>query len=187
VGRCDKHIQLVLVGNGWRIAEFTAAPVAEQVGRAELEQAFQRFDIPSLAVYKGQLPVASKHLVALGVLKKARPSGRDELAADVLEARPPAGRDMRLLNTGQVIRWCDLVGPAVRNLPPGTGPGHIEIDRKTGPQLPASWLQRLNYAIPNLDSDPSDAYVRDNLRISDERLEKGPLQVILEKRAEALA
>ncbi len=179
----DRNVDLVLVGNGWRIAEFTAAtPLAQSIGRRELEESFQEFEVPNLSMYAGELEVPIKHVVALGALKNARPGGRNEIE-EPHEAKMPSGRDLKLRNTGGTIRWCDLVGSAVRNLPIGTTAGHIEIHRASGPRAPARWLQRLDYAVPALDSNPTDAYVRDHFDIPGERLEKGPLQIILEKRA----
>jgi hypothetical protein len=181
-------VELVLVGNGWRVDEFTAAvPLGMKAGRKDLEETFGRFEIDTLSVYGEQLPVPPKHVIAFGALKNAQPGGRNEVKDFINESRMPAGRTLRLQNTEAVIEWYEMVGGTVRSLPPGTGAGQIEIQRNSGPPAPAKWRQQLDYALPNLENQPTNSDVREKLGISGERLEKGPLQVILEKRAEDLA
>lgn len=182
----DKQVKVVLVGNGWRISEFTAnTPLAAQVGRRDLEDSFADFAITALSPYKEALPAPAKHLVAVGALKNARPGGHNEIEA-ANESKLPSGLTLEIINGGTKVDWFSLVGPAVRTLPPGTGPGHINIERSSGAPTATKWGQVLNYTMPNFDVEPSDSYIRESLKIAGERLEKGPLQVILEWRAEEL-
>jgi hypothetical protein len=101
----------------------------------------------------------------------------------------PSGRTIRIQASGQTlgtIQWSDLVGPDVTSLPLGFGKVNVEIDRDLGPPTHQEWQQNLDYAVPNMNSVPDSPEVRDSLGISGQRFEKGPLQVILEKRAEDL-
>jgi hypothetical protein len=176
-------VELVLAGNGWRIAEFTAGvPRAQTVARDDLEQSFRLFEIQSFSVYGG-LGIPPKHLVALGALENAKPGGQFEIRSSVNQSQMPAGRDIRLTNAQRTIPWSELVGINMEKMPPGTGPAHIEIVRTSGPEAPQMWQQQLDYAMPGFNTDPDDPYIRGKLAVSGQRLEKGPLQVILEKRA----
>lgn len=184
----DRSVKLVLAGNGWRIMEFTAAtPLSEQAGRRELEKWFADFELPFVSVYAQPLPPHPKHLVAIGALKNSKPDGRREIGEAFCESMMPSGRDIRLTNTGGTIHWWDLIGGGIANLPLSTGRGNLDLVRESGPEVPARWRNQLEHALPNLQNDPPNAQVCDRLPpITAGRLEKGPLQVILEMRAEAI-
>jgi hypothetical protein len=113
--------------------------------------------------------------------------GMNEILDSVNESKMPAGRDLDVAGSpAKTVGWFELVGPSIKNLPPGTIAGQVSCQRKTGPPAPAAWQQHLDYALPNLDSDPPDDVVRERIGVKNERLSKGPLQAILEKRAEEL-
>ena len=184
----DKIVQFVLVGNGWRIAEYnTGVPQAEGVARKRLEESFGLFGLSSLRPYGGRFESASKHLVAIGALQNAKPGGRNELEEAAHQSKMPAGRDMKISRGPVSIPWSDLVGSAIQNIPAGASAGDIEFDRKSGPQPPPQWRDRIEHAMPDLEHEPSDAVIRDHMNIRGYGLEKGPLQIMLEKRAEDLS
>jgi hypothetical protein len=183
----DRSVQFVLVGNGWRIAEYnTGVQQAPRMARRELEQSFLLFDIPSLRPYQGNLETDPKHLVAIGALQNAKPGGRHELEEAAHQSKMPAGRNIKV-NPGPVsIPWNELVGSAIQTLPPGTRTADLEFERGSGPEPAQGWRERLDYAMPDLRHDPSDAVIRSRMNIAGYGLNKGPLQVMLEKRAEEL-
>ena len=183
-----RAVRLVLAGNGWRIAEFTAnTPLAQNAAKGELARTLQQFGISDFSIYEGEVNIAPKHLVAIGALENAGPTGQSEIPGAINEVRMPSGRDVRLTNTGSEIKWSDLVGPAVADLPLGTGAAHVEITRVSGPPAPSSWQQRLDFSMPKLSSDPTDEYISGEFGFSGGRIQKGPLQIILEKWAEKLS
>lgn len=188
-----KKVELVLVGNGWRVAEFTGStPLPRIRALADIEQTIQEFGMTELSLYKGKLEVPSKHIIAYGALKHARENGPNELGNDstiVSESKMPAGRDMTAgaVPQSQSIQWSDLVGTSMRILSSGIEAGHIAVHRPSGPAAPPKWQRELDHAMPGLDQDPDDAKILENLGVSSNRIKKGPLQIILEKRAEDLS
>jgi hypothetical protein len=184
----DKQVQFVLVGNGWRVAEYnTGVPLSASAARKALEESFNLFGIASLHPYGGPLESDPKHLVAIGALQNAKPGGRNELEEASQQAKMPAGRDVKVSGGHVALSWSDLVGPAIQNMPPGAATSSLEIDRHSGPEASPRWRDRIEHALPNLNRDPSDAIIRSRMNIVGFGLDKGPLQVMLEKRVEDLS
>lgn len=183
----DKSIQVVFVGNGWKIAEYqTGVQRAAQVARKELERCLSLFDIPALIPYPGRLEYSPKHLVAIGALQNAKPGGRNELEEEAHQSRLPAGRNIRIRLGAAMIQWSNLVGTAEQNLSPGLQTADLDFERDYCPPAPAQWRERLDFALPALEKDPSTAVIRSRMNVVGCGLDKGPLQVMLEKRAEDL-
>jgi hypothetical protein len=184
----EKQVQFILVGNGWRVAEFeTGTPRAQLIARRSLEERFRLFEIQTLKRYESQLETASKHLVAIGALENARALGRHEIDENSQEIKMPAGRSIKVLRGDQRIEWHELVGTAIQNLQPGSTAADLDIDRQSGPTVPAQWAQHINNALPDLTSNPSTAAIRELLRVVGNALDRSPLQAILEKRVKDLA
>jgi hypothetical protein len=188
-----KAVQLVLVGNGWRVAEFTGlTPLPAPRALAEIEQTIQEFGMVDLSMYKGKLEVPSKHIIAYGALKHAKENGPNELGDDstiLSESKMPAGRDMTAGSgaQSQPIQWSDLVGTSVKILSRDVENSNIVINRSSGPPAPPKWQRELDHAMPRMDQDPDNNKIRDELGVRGGRIKKGPLQIILEKRAENLS
>jgi hypothetical protein len=183
----EKSLQFVLVGNGWRIAEYnTGVQQATHVARRELERSFSLFDIPTLRAYEGNLETDPKHLVAIGALQNAKPGGRNELEEAAHQSKMPGGRDIKVNRGSVLIPWNELVGSAIQTLSPGTRTADLEFERSSGPEPAQGWRERLDHAMPDLQHDPSDAVIRSRMNIVGYGLDKGPLQVMLEKRAAEL-
>jgi hypothetical protein len=182
-----KKVQFVLVGNGWRIAEYqTGTQRSSRVAREELEGTFSLFEVSTLVPYRGRLEVSPKHLVAIGALQNAKPGGRHELDEAAHQSRMPAGRNINVNLSSISIPWNQLVGSAIQTLSPGVKVADLEFDRNSGPEPPKQWSMKLNYAIPDLQDNPADAVIRSRMNVVGSGLDKGPLQVILEKRVEEL-
>lgn len=187
-----KKVDLVLVGNGWRVAEFTGStPLPRIRALADIEQTIQEFGMAEVSLYKGRLEVPSKHIIAYGALKHAQKNDPNELGDDsiVSESKMPAGREMTAGSgsQSQSIQWFDSVGTSMRILSSGIEASHIVIHRPSGPPAPPKWQRELDHAMPGLDHDPDDAKILEDLGVSSNRIKKGPLQIILEKRAEDLS
>lgn len=131
----DAKIKLVLVGNGWHLADALSPVRKQQSSRAVFEASYKdvvaRLGVPDLELYLSKSepsnepqseqlsnPPSSKHLVVIGALQNSwNGHGRRELNYEETELpKLPAGRGMQLGSDEKHRRfqWHDLVGDGVK-------------------------------------------------------------------------
>jgi hypothetical protein len=187
-------INLMLVGNGWRLVEI----FSEQTPRLGPRMVFSNYynnllnqlGESDLILYEmgslRDLP-SSKHLVAIGVLKNARGPRRNELEGDLELSKLPAGRtlEFRTQTQNHRVEWHRLIGEAV-TLPFSRDElRDVSFDLTDMPPLNDRWRRRLlgvfgTENIPYMDEARLREQIMSALQGSPARLSKGPLQIILE-------
>ena len=198
--REDEAIKLVLVGNGWHLANaFTSDQRSPQeVFRETYEYLAKQLGVDGLELYfENPLPAlpSSKHLVAMGALRNVwRGQAARELDSPVPSvSKLPAGRGMSLGTDGNDLRlyWHDLIGEGVPLN------DFTEADLKADsvfffsemPELAKSWQQYFLKLLgsgraedlPHLDENEMREEIYEFIRGAPPKVGKGPLQVILEQ------
>ena len=196
---------VILVGNGWHLIEAFSSEAAS-VGPRYFNKQYRRF-INHMGVDGGLhdgevegLP-SSKHLVVLGALTNAVSGGNEnelaKLGSEVQRPRLPAGRSLKLQDGNGLdveVRWNDLVGEGAEIGETLRGSqlqqAAINFDLDDFPDMPRIWKERLYDALNVKSSDklpyPSEAKLRDQIQkgikpTDAPRIEKGPLQIIIEQ------
>jgi hypothetical protein len=183
-------IRLLLVGNGWKLRHLVAGPNdPRRFAHEYFTQRVRSFGLPQVEVVEPAIPGIddSKHWVACGALKAAARQ-RDELAQTPYGSKLPSGR--RLQCGDQTIQWHELLGTggvyledetAVRN-------GHIDCDIAGMPACEGAWARLLDEHIPATRRYPAPDAMREYLlrSLEQQRLAKGPLQLILETHWKAM-
>jgi len=200
----EKDINLVLVGNGWHLAEAFSSEVkirdARRVFTEHYSLLMTKLAQVNLKLYFGEpvlsLP-SSKHLIVIGALKNVRgPQKSKELAEEPSLSKLPAGRDFEFITTQgrfKKISWNDLVGDAF-------GLTEFSLEELTQERSEFSLKE-----VPEFE-DPWKSYLLRIFKVSDEseipypdipilrdkihsliyghppKIPKGPLQIILEQR-----
>jgi hypothetical protein len=193
-------IRLVLVGNGWHLAD-ALQERAEEIGARPFFLEFyhefmERLGETNLSIYDEgpvkELP-SSKHLIVRGALINTVRDKRQELRDEASPSKLPAGRTM-ILNPPERpsirIGWEQIIGKAgsvaLVSVPRTDLQGeYLDFELNGMPPLSASWRDevlrafgiRAESAIPY----PSKEQLRDLIEIKGNRIERGPLQVILEE------
>ena len=120
----DANVSLVLVGNGWHLADAFSQSRQQQSSRAVFEGTYKhivaKLGVPDIQLYLKEplsnLP-SSKHLVVIGALQNSwNGHGRRELNLEETEQpKLPAGRGMQLGTdeNGKRFQWYDLVGDGI--------------------------------------------------------------------------
>jgi hypothetical protein len=197
----DAAVRLVLVGNGWHLANAFSRATVQQGSRAVFEGSYKevvkQLGVPDLELYLREplnsLPT-SKHLVVIGALKNSWDGdGRRELNFQETELpKLPAGRGMQLgeAEDGKRFQWHDLVGDGIE-LDYSLGdlkPDSVFFLDEMAP-LTESWrkhlLQQFRRTNVREIPYPEEAQIRDQILPSIQsgptRVGKGPLQIILEQ------
>jgi hypothetical protein len=203
----DKEFpDLILVGNGWHLIEAFSEEAAN-VGPKYFENQYNRFTtqmgVEGSLYQEGMvsnLP-SSKHLVVLGALTNAISGGNrnelDDIGDEVVRPRLPAGRSMHLSREGEFeikLTWSDLLGEGaeIGNTLRGAQleTCTIDFDLADFPELPDVWADRLCDALgaesvqnlPYLPEEKLRDQIQKGIKTTDTpRIEKGPLQIILEQ------
>jgi hypothetical protein len=200
----EQEIHLVLVGNGWHLAEAFSAETktrgAKRVFKEHYSHLMNQVDEVSLSLYLGEplpsLP-SSKHLIVIGALKNVSgPQKRKELAEEPSLSKLPAGRDFEF-NTarGRVkqIRWHELVGEAFALTEFSVDEltqGRSDFSLRNVPAFREPWRSYLLGIFGAADESgipyPDIPILRDKVLASIQghppKITKGPLQIILEQR-----
>jgi hypothetical protein len=200
----ERPIKLVLVGNGWHLAEAFSAETqkrgAKRLFKEHYEHLLGQLDEYNLSLYFGaplpSLP-SSKHLTVIGALRNVSgPQKKKELNDDLNLSKLPAGRDFGFNTTlGQLkrIEWHELVGEAQAldgyTKQQLTGGGSY-YELKKVPDLVEPWKSYLlNLFGVHDEADipyPDDSNLREKIYASIDghpaKIFKGPLQIILEQR-----
>lgn len=200
--REDGAVNLVLVGNGWHLAEAfspeTAARGHKRVFKEYYSHLASQLGDHALHLFEGDplpsLP-SSKHLVVLGALQNAAGAARrKELSEDMVFSKMPAGRAFRVETTaGRELSfgWDDLVGEDIpldgvsKDQIVG-GRSHFLFDEM--PPLTEPWrtylLNIFRAAGGGSIPYPTENQLRELLHQSVQglpaKMTKGPLQLILE-------
>lgn len=200
------EIHLVLVGNGWHLAEAfnseTRSRNAKRVFDEYYDNLVKYLNFPSLRFLNrdddllGRLP-SSKHLVVIGALENAVNESRADIKAGSRAetlSKLPAGRSMRIKMSDDTYRtrdvpWNELVGEDV----PWTGFTEQELhaaeytfDLDAMPGLTQAWLRYLSNKLKGGGDLPTPAPMAlkraliNNIKGSPPKLYKGPLQLIVE-------
>jgi hypothetical protein len=195
-------VKVILIGNGWRLRDLTrGGREPNQNFRDYFERMLRYFgtaDVVLLDVDAERSRIqssrhedaersgiqSSKHWVAVGALKWAASGGAHELKhGRHYEDRLPAGRKLRM--AGETFEWNEMVGLGGRPLgdPRLVRREPTECDLGSGPFLTKDWQRQLNLTVPDANRYPDMAVLRDWLHrsVHNDRLLKGPLQLILEK------
>ena len=189
----DEKINVLLVGNGWRLAELTGPPgqARSQVFRAYYTKKIEAFGLSNVRLYDREIPglAWSKHLVAFGALQNVRGIGarkENELSEQPFPTRLPAGRRVVITSAGGKLDlgWDNMVGDGVPLDQPAAElrAGSIGFDLNAGPDEPAAWKPWLKKALPT-PIYPDEPQLRQSLAngiAGSTFLMKGPLQIILE-------
>lgn len=199
----EEDIHLVLVGNGWHLAEAFSSEVETRGDKRVFNEHYSHLMAQlaqvNLKLYFGE-PVrslrSSKHLIVIGALKNVKGQKSKELAEEPSLSKLPAGRDFEFVTTkGRVkrISWHDLVGEAV-------GLTDFSIKELTKersdffltevPDFHEPWESYLLRIFEVADQSkipyPDIPILRDNIHRSIDghppKITKGPLQIILEQR-----
>jgi hypothetical protein len=189
-----EQINLLLAGNGWRLAQLLASPeYSPERARTELKNFTAMLGAAQLTTFEQPIPGLrnSKHLVARGALLNARGEKIAELATSPTGTMLPAGLPFTLRFQQHLVSlsWSQLVGDGT---PPidlrGADPQQLEIaiEANGGPGAPETWQRKLRVAVPK-ECVPT-AFFHQMLvsGLANERLAKGPLQVLLEFTAKHL-
>jgi hypothetical protein len=194
--KMDK-INLILVGNGWRLVEIFSEQKPSLGPRGVFLDYYKKHLLEQLGdrnliLYERgplcDLP-SSKHLVAIGVLKNARgPERRNELEGDLELSKLPAGRTLEFRTQRQNYRveWHELIGEAVRLRFRADELRGVSFELNDMPPLEEPWHSCLLGAfrtedIPYMDESSLRDQILLALRENPTKLIKGPLQIILEK------
>jgi hypothetical protein len=200
----EQEIHLVLVGNGWHLAEALSSETktrgAKRVFMEHYSHLLNQMDEVTLSLYLGEplpsLP-SSKHLIVIGALRNVSgPQKRKELAEEPSLSKLPAGRDFEF-NTarGRVkqIRWHELVGEAFALTEFSADElrqGRSDFSLKEVPAFRDPWQPYLLGIFGAADESsipyPDVPNLRDKVLASIQghppKITKGPLQIILEQR-----
>ena len=204
----DASVNLVLVGNGWHLADAFSQARQQQSARAVFERSYKhvvtQLGVPGIQLHfekeeeeespLSKLP-SSKHLVVIGALQNSwNGNGRRELNLEETELpKLPAGRGMQLGTdeSGKRFQWHDLVGDGIPLEPYSLGdlradsvfyleeiPPVVETWRK---HLLEQFRTKTIQGIPY----PTQAQIRSQILSSIQspppRVGKGPLQIIIEQ------
>lgn len=198
-----KPIHLVLVGNGWHLADTFSAETPERSPKNVFQEHYthltMRLGIPSLSLYEGEpLPLlpSSKHLVVIGALRNTLSSqAKKELTQTTGFSMLPSGRAMKFRTTQNreiPFAWHDLIGekfPLPEYAKDELTGGRLDFDLRQMPPLSDSWKSQLLsiFRVQDLKDlpYPSDQRLREQIfnsiqGLSSPKIGKGPLQVILE-------
>ena len=201
-GRENDAIKVVLVGNGWHLANSFSPDTKrspQQVFKETYEHLLKQLGVKGVELYLDDpLPTlpSSKHLVVMGALRNAwgGQATRELESSDSPMSKLPSGRGMSLGRVdGNCVRfqWHDLVG---EGLPLED---HSVADLKADsefffnelPDLATMWQQHfLNlFGCSSIDKIPhlAEGQIREQIYESIQGIPpnvgKGPLQVILEQ------
>lgn len=202
------EINLVLVGNGWHLAE----AFDSETGRRKPSHVFNEFysnlvcDLgfgDSLKFYNHRSEIlhhlpSSKHLVVIGALKNTIKNASVDYD-EMMPSKLPAGRSLEIKVNDAVrrvkkIEWYDLVGEGVlwRDFTTEELTGmdsEYSFNLDDMPPLRADWLRYLlglfkvksASDIPYPDKPALREQVQRNIQNKPPRLFKGPLQIIIER------
>jgi hypothetical protein len=180
------RIELVLIGNGWRLQDLLAGNQDPARHLFEYTQLMLKaFEIPDVAVFSGPLKQihSSKHWVAIGALLAAL--GNDESELDKQDAYPsrlPSGRAATI--NAVPIAWNDLVGDGGIQTPQWLNAPHydIDVDLASAPSMTPQWQAQLDRAIPVDKRYPRVSNLAESMKntIKLGRLGRGPLELLLE-------
>ncbi|HKO60515.1 MAG TPA: hypothetical protein VJV03_05090 [Pyrinomonadaceae bacterium] len=197
-------VRLILVGNGWHLADAFSRATGQQGSPAVFEDHYtdlvKKLGVPDLNLdpylrMSETPPPSSKHLVVIGALKNSWDGeGRRELNYQETELpKLPAGRGMQLgtNESGKRFEWHDLVGDGITL--ESYSLGELQADSvffldEMAP-LSESWRKHLLEQFRCKDIQelpyPEERQIRDELEPSIQspppRVGKGPLQIILEQ------
>lgn len=190
----DSFIRLLLIGNGWRLRDLFAGgenPVSHLTGWAERRANNTGLvENPEKPKLKVTAPIvqsisSSKHFVAVGALMhlaggsgKTSQLGQHEPSDE--QTKLPAGRRIDVEDR-PYIEWFEPIGDGgryferMKAVEKGLG-----IAAADCPKLTDSWKAEIQDFLDNL---PSEANLRDWLltSIENEKLLKGPLQLLIER------
>lgn len=197
-------ISLVLVGNGWHLADALSAGRIHQKARPLFEGVYKhlvaQLGISNLELYLKE-PLtelqSSKHLVVIGALQNSWDGqGRRDLDLDEAELpKLPSGRAMELgSDDGEKKRfeWHDLVGDGIA-LEEKYSLGDLRADSEffvhEMPPMSDSWRKHLLEQFKRKDIQeipyPTEEQIRVQIETSIQgtppKVGKGPLQIILEQ------
>ncbi|HWW75263.1 MAG TPA: hypothetical protein VNZ44_07705 [Pyrinomonadaceae bacterium] len=203
------EIRLVLVGNGWHLVEAFSSETARRGGRHVFNEYYKnlvgyinptggRLKFFNTEDHRLESLPSTKHLVVIGALENVvEEEGRRGASGPkgIAGSKLPAGRGMqiRLHESGQikVVSWQELVGEDV----PWNGfiaqelkDGEFTFNFNTGPAHGNVWLNYLLGLIGKSDRTdfqyPTDMDLRravtHNIQGNPPKLNKGPLQLIIE-------
>jgi hypothetical protein len=199
----EKDVHLVLVGNGWHLAEAFSSETKtrghKRVFTEHYTHLMEQVREQDLTLYSGEpllsLP-SSKHLIVIGALRNVSgPQKIKELAHEPGLSKLPAGRDFEFVKDNRVkkIRWDELVGEA----PVVTGFSGEDLEGAqssfsltTVPAFHDPWKSYLLgiFKVPDESGIPYPDVpnLRDKIRNLTQghppKIAKGPLQIILEQR-----
>lgn len=198
----DSKINLVLVGNGWHLAEAFSGETQTRGPMSVFHQYYShlcdQLGLVNLVFYEGEplprLP-STKHLVVLGVLRNASGSQkRKELTDEPKASKLPSGCGMTFTTTrNQTVeyQWHDFVGDAIP-LIEHTGEelkgGGLRFDLSEMAPLSDKWRSYLlsifrvsdEAEIPYPSADILRGNIFDSIQGTPPKITKGPLQSILE-------
>lgn len=198
----DSKINVVLVGNGWHLAEAfsreTKSHGHKRVFHDNYTHLCNQLGLDKLVFYEGEplprLP-STKHLVVLGALRNAYGSEkRKELADETNASKLPSGRGM-IFTTGrnQTIeyKWHNLVGDAVpltEYTKEDLIGGNLDFVLSEMAPLSDKWCSYLfgifrvrdTAEIPYPTADILRGNIFDSIQGTPPKITKGPLQSILE-------
>jgi hypothetical protein len=200
----EEDIHLVLVGNGWHLAEAFSPETQGRGDRKVFKEHYfhliHQVDQRNLRLYFGEplrsLP-SSKHLVVIGALRNVSgPEKSKELSEEPSLSKLPAGRDFEFVTTRDRVKkisWYELVGEAFAftefSLEELTN-GKSNFSLTEVPAFDDPWKSYL-LGIFRADDESGIPYpdvpnLREKIRALTQghppKITKGPLQIILEQR-----
>jgi hypothetical protein len=196
-------IRIVLVGNGWHLADAFSDRARQRGARAFFKEFYSQYirqlGEPDLELYEGE-PLGSvptsKHLVVRGALENTLESHKQELDDDdVRLSRLPAGRTMIFEPPQRSVvqlGWEHILGQdeevALHGVAPSDlRPEFLRFEQREIPELKESWkLTLLDAFDARQEADipcPDEPQLRRSVgrSIEGHRIGRGPLQVILEE------
>ena len=191
----DNSIRILLIGNGWRLRDLFAGgenPVTHLTRWAERRVnntgLVKNPEKPNLQVTPPivQSISSSKHFVAVGALMHL--AGGSGETNQLTQHEPsdeqtklPAGRRIDVEDS-EHIEWFELIGDGGRSFDnvAKVYTNGLNIDAVGCPELTDSWRAEIQDFLANL---PSESNLRDWLltSIENEKLLKGPLQLLIER------
>jgi len=178
-------IRLLLIGNGWRLRDIRARGQDPHRHFSDFAaRTVEKMGVPALENSGTVRPGVSfsKHLVAIGALKAAEQKSRELDGGVQYRTRLPFGRGITL--EGKQRHWHEYSGEDGLTLRGTTlaKTSKIDFDLTNRPVPSSDWdmtLQQLNL---QHGWDPSEDQLREWVKacLVDDRLLKGPLQLILE-------
>ncbi len=182
-------IRILLIGNGWRLRDLFAGsenPMAHLINWAQ--RRVINTGLPNLEISNQPVAsiLASKHYVAVGALMHLagdnQASGQEVQRSSVEDqTRLPAGRRIEVPDS-ETIEWYELIGDGGRPFErvDKVYTNGLNIQASEWPELADSWEPEIREFKTNLPPEPS---LRDWVvsAINNERLLKGPLQLMIER------